>query len=347
MPPTTTLQMLQLCRPLSGAVIRPHRIPGRYYVTYASIVPPPFGSGYGYIATIHTSELHASIVPPPFGSGYAAARWSIRSAITPLQLCRPLSGAVIGRSSRCCMPARCASIVPPPFGSGYRNRIGWPGSRMIASIVPPPFGSGYVTEPALTEFVQVGFNCAAPFRERLSQPCAKATKCAGRFNCAAPFRERLWRHPLHRYGRRHHASIVPPPFGSGYGAIHYIDTDGVITLQLCRPLSGAVIPKLYEMAMDALACFNCAAPFRERLFGPRPGAGRAGRGFNCAAPFRERLFPVCCRSPVPDPRFNCAAPFRERLYRATPVFMGVLHASIVPPPFGSGYPNIATESIVL
>ena len=85
-----------------------------------------------------------------------------------------------------------------------------------------------------------------------------------RFNCAAPFRERLWWWPsstrLQCYGYdvwqrgqdmvmvvavQHplaidQASIVPPPFGSGY--------------------AGATRGKL-----AGLSCFNCAAPFRERL----------------------------------------------------------------------------------
>ena len=39
-------------------------------------------------------------------------------------------------------------------------------------------------------------------------------------------------------------------------------------LQLCRPLSGAVIVRcVYEMALSQIFRFNCAAPFRERLSG--------------------------------------------------------------------------------
>ena len=36
-------------------------------------------------------------------------------------------------------------------------------------------------------------------------------------------------------------------------------------------------------------------------------------------------------------RFNCAAPFRERLYDVRGAMSSVQGASIVPPPFGSGY----------
>ena len=62
----------------------------------ASIVPPPFGSGYVLkaVAGILINSV-ASIVPPPFGSGYLAAS--------------VVAGAL-----------RLASIVPPPFGSGYQ-----------------------------------------------------------------------------------------------------------------------------------------------------------------------------------------------------------------------------------
>ena len=36
-----------------------------------------------------------------------------------------------------------------------------------ASIVPPPFGSGYDIAEPLSTVTTRGFNCAAPFRERL------------------------------------------------------------------------------------------------------------------------------------------------------------------------------------
>ena len=61
-----------------------------------------------------------------------------------------------------------------------------------------------------------------------------------------------------------------------------------LSLQLCRPLSGAVSPVLPSRTTALNGRFNCAAPFRERL-GPQVS------------------------TPIP-----------------------IVHASIVPPPFGSG-----------
>ena len=69
-------QALQLCRPLSGAVIGLPRAPTAADQT-ASIVPPPFGSGYLACLLRRLAVHYASIVPPPFGSGYGAdaAHW--------------------------------------------------------------------------------------------------------------------------------------------------------------------------------------------------------------------------------------------------------------------------------
>ena len=43
----------------------------------ASIVPPPFGSGYQGEGCRQREAYHTSIVPPPFGSGYGP-RWRLR-----------------------------------------------------------------------------------------------------------------------------------------------------------------------------------------------------------------------------------------------------------------------------
>ena len=157
---------LQLCRPLSGAVI-PRRLCYNDGIGCASIVPPPFGSGYQRRKAQCSLRFGASIVPPPFGSGYtlrgSGGGWGKAASIVPppfgsgyadtlvvndrnlgvLQLCRPLSGAVIIRASVAAIPALDASIVPPPFGSGYRKAGVCIGCGAKASIVPPPFGSGY------------------------------------------------------------------------------------------------------------------------------------------------------------------------------------------------------------
>ena len=61
------------------------------------------------------------------------------------------------------------------------------------------------------------FNCAAPFRERLL-PHSVPPPAGGTvgFNCAAPFRERLSANAVRTMYAGNHASIVPLPFGSGY-----------------------------------------------------------------------------------------------------------------------------------
>ena len=121
------------------------RITGRHR---ASIVPPPFGSGYEAGVAQSEAEAVASIVPPPF-----------RERLYDTPVAMTLSDLQ-------------ASIVPPPFGSGYhhiqhrrrtlrrcfnraapfRERLYLRGHFLfllrIASIVPPPFGSGYWWAPA-------------------------------------------------------------------------------------------------------------------------------------------------------------------------------------------------------
>ena len=143
------------------------------------------------------------------------------------------------------------------------------------------------------------------------------------------------------------ASIVPPPFGSGYAQSHCA---AVIAswLQLCRPLSGAVICDTPGKSHSTDIGFNCAAPFRERLWSNFRNRHRRSLRFNCAAPFRERL----CISP----RVGCCAPLWLQLCRplsgAVIAFSsvrgyGVVKASIVPPPFGSGYPMAIAAGLAL
>ena len=134
-----------------------------------------------------------------------------------LQLCRPLSGAVISTPGRYQGRRKAASIVPPPFGSGYDHPIYACEPPTWASIVPPPFGSGYDSRVAAAGSSGPGFNCAAPFRER------------------------LYRIPGCGIGGRDAASIVPPPFGSGYADSRTPASPLRRGLQLCRPLSGAVM----------------------------------------------------------------------------------------------------------
>ena len=157
------------------------------------------------------------------------------------------------------------------------------------------------------------------------------------FNCAAPFRERL-------------SASMPDC---------YLWRDG---LQLCRPLSGAVISFIVTIRLSGPAGFNCAAPFRERLclallLGRRPVVGlQLCRPLSGAVisnahcqPYPHPVLQLCrplsgaVIRGIPGVRhrvnsFNCAAPFRERLCAGRQMSRRPSgRASIVPPPFGSGY----------
>ena len=60
---------LQLCRPLSGAVSRPGGAI-RLHRTGSFNCAAPFRERLGDLAAIHAAAAdYASIVPPPFGSG--------------------------------------------------------------------------------------------------------------------------------------------------------------------------------------------------------------------------------------------------------------------------------------
>ena len=207
----------------------------------ASIVPPPFGSGYRSIAVSPGDNRIASIVPPPFGSGYSA--FAIR---------RGSPGWRFNRAApfreRLSEPATAAHMPVSRFNRAapFRERL---------SDMPAPAG-----------WRNIGFNRAAPFRERL---CPQGSRGRWRatpgFNRAAPFRERLCsqapvrpaavRRPLQScrplsgavmaqggyvLTETITASIVPPPFGSGYS-----------------PAPGC--------RRHSRRSFNRAAPFRERL----------------------------------------------------------------------------------
>ena len=181
-------------------------------------MPPPFGSGYLVIfsggsvpqrrfncaapfrerlsaisiRTVGGGHI-ASIVPPPFGSGYAAPAGRTVRGYDGLQLCRPLSGAVMrrgigggggnGGGLQLCRPLSGAVISIPAVIAAVTVALQLcrplSGAVMsydrlettaadFASIVPPPFGSGYLNGDASNRMRGCRFNCAAPFRERLS-----------------------------------------------------------------------------------------------------------------------------------------------------------------------------------
>ena len=182
----------------------------------------------------------------------------------------------------------------------------------------------------------LGFNCAAPFRERLAakdagmrihtrrlqlcRPLSGAVRLANRppathrdpdFNCAAPFRERLGL--VHGRQRREGAGFnCAAPFRERLVFGGRADT-------LCQPGFNCAAPFRERLAGDApppvapLLSFNCAAPFRERLVG-RPKKGRPhGKRLQLCRPLSGAVSCISRRRTSPSSRFNCAAPFRERL----------------------------------
>ena len=122
-------------------------------------------------------------------------------------------------------------------------------------------------------------------------------KTKSRFNRAAPFRERL---SVKRY-----LSMM----------------QGIVALQSCRPLSGAVMTASVLPAPD-IGRFNRAAPFRERLF-PRQVTKRAlTSGLQSCRPLSGAVIMESLDDLAEDEL-----------------------ASIVPPPFGSGYSGATTDGV--
>ena len=207
---------LQSCRPLSGAVIAGRR--GRAPALHpASIVPPPFGSGYLCSTTSRALPSYSFNRAAPFRERlFSTGGWAIRR-LDALQSCRPLSGAVMllcppaacpGTALQSCRPLsgaviarqrRPAAGAPECFNRAapFRERL----FRLVgviahaayqASIVPPPFGSGYMAGVLLNRpSARIASIVPPPFG-------------SGYYGGAAPADANLV------------ASIVPPPFGSGY-----------------------------------------------------------------------------------------------------------------------------------
>ena len=168
-PPAWQTPALQLCRPLSEAVI------GKILAWFETVVGvlqlcrPLSEAVISLLGLLREwTDLLLQLCRPLSEAVMSIAR-RVRDAISMLQLCRPLSEAVIRRQPGPSPALHPASIVPPPFGSGYV--IGCRGFAEIvrASIVPPPFGSGYPAAPAAGKPCAGTFNCAAPFRKRLSR----------------------------------------------------------------------------------------------------------------------------------------------------------------------------------
>ena len=215
--------------------------PFQIITSSASIVPPPFGSGYlpswhntlpystlqlcrplsgAVMSAKHTSPVIrqiASIVPPPFGSGYGDPPMTPQN-YWPLQLCRPLSGAVISWGIITHRPVQMLQLCRPLSGAVITACAVLANAFPYASIVPPPFGSGYSSRLLYPP------DCSSDALQ-LCRPLSGAVI------------------PVHGQGDEQGqcASIVPPPFGSGYVYHPRNSISLTFKLQLCRPLSGAVI----------------------------------------------------------------------------------------------------------
>ena len=198
---------------------------------------------------------------------------------SPLQLCRPLSGAVSACAGEPTAPAEKLQLCRPLSGA-----VRCPAAGLVG-------------------ILRRCFNCAAPFRERLvigrrrkpapltglqlcrplsgavsrsvSMPAARFPR---RFNCAAPFRERLGPKSGPNPALTRPLQLCRPLSGAVSGPGERLGQGNRCWLQLCRPLSGAVSGMGFRRRARRFR-FNCAAPFRERLAGsppqPRPRDWRA------------------------------------------------------------------------
>ena len=158
--------------------------------------------------------MRASIVPPPFGSGYYTPASLTSATMERFNCAAPFRERLLDLV-KSCLDVHRASIVPPPFGSGYSHHHDARQSANIASIVPPPFGSGYYTPASLTSATMERFNCAAPFRERLLD-LVKSCLDVHRASIVPPPFGSGYSHHHDARQSANIASIVPPPFGSGY-----------------------------------------------------------------------------------------------------------------------------------
>ena len=240
----TCYQLLQLCRPLPGAVTIHHQQVAPVDA-YSSIVPPPSGGGYGRRHCWRRSAAPcSSIVPPPSGGGYTDPDLAALAKLTVLQLCRPLPGAVTpeipGRMGRHPAVFNCAAPFRGRLPGGNYDHARLAISLQLCRPLP-----GAVTRhhrdrrPARRQV----FNCAAPFRGRLpARPTARWPP-PPLFNCAAPFRGRL----------RRPAAIAAAPAAPLFNC--------------AAPFRGR-LPGRYGSPPPQRRIFNCAAPFRGRLRGP-------------------------------------------------------------------------------
>ncbi len=210
-------------------------------VEHPSIVPLPFGSGYPMATPLSRLAQRPSIVPLPFGSGYLRSSGPQHGGAF-LQLCRSLSGAVMVRWQeqdaagnfvlqlcRSLSGAVIRAMPEHPLAMLLILQL----CRSLSGAVMAGAAPAEVGEPAL----QLCRSLSGAVIHRIERGDADF---GGPFNCAAPFRERLFVYADDAVAGLS-PSIVPLPFGSGYIDAHLRPQQGVIGLQLCRSLSGAVI----------------------------------------------------------------------------------------------------------
>ena len=108
---------LQLCRPLSGAVRR-SRFASSACPAPAFNCAAPFRERLGkWTSSPPRCTRRLQLCRPLSGAVSSPCSGGPASA-SPLQLCRPLSGAVSGSVTTAALYFLRPSIVPPPFGSG-------------------------------------------------------------------------------------------------------------------------------------------------------------------------------------------------------------------------------------
>ena len=205
---------------------------------------------------------------------------------------------------------------PPPFGSGnVLGRIGVGHGASVASMGPPPFSSGNSAVGSGT----ITIRATLQWGHRLSAVETRDTRPS----------------PSHA-GR---ASMGPPPFGSG----NKVPTNGTVT-------SG--IRLQWGHRLSAVETLECLAGELEGLmmlqWGHRLSAVEtpavwlvfAGRcsSFNGATAFRQWKQPSRHKHRRrPQPSFNGATAFRQWKRAVLLLHLAkVVHASMGPPPFGSG-----------
>ena len=181
------------------------------------------------------------------------------------------------------------------------------------------------------------FNCAAPFRERLDAPAHTPPLCPiPRFNCAAPFRERL----VLKFTSPSPGQLslqLCRPLSGAVSAIRRPTSAISGPLQLCRPLSGAVRIRFRRYRAAFWAGFNCAAPFRERLGEPPHISPAAASPLQLCRPLSGAVSSTSPTIFTPAAGLQLCRPLSGAVSSAV-IAIASRHpgASIVPPPFGSG-----------